>query len=327
MENTANQTQRKPLGVFEIIGRGFELIWLNPWILLVPIALDLFLWLGPQISARPIFERLLAAIPLATPANAPAETLQNIEVLKTLLQTARDSMNIFGILATGMPTVIGAQPPTVPIARAQFVVGDLFALGGLALALLAGAVLLASSYLELVARPVRGETDARTFLPRWLRASVNLVVLAILVLIVMSVLTIPVAGVVAFGTLLNPMLGSFVMLLGMVLLFWVLLYLIFAVPAIFVSRVGAPRAILNSIAIFRFDFWSAIGLVFIVYLLRNGFTIVWQLFDTNIWGVVFIVIANAFLNSALIAAEMIFYNDRIYWLVLAREKNAAKNDK
>ncbi|MEW5719214.1 MAG: hypothetical protein AB1817_11335, partial [Chloroflexota bacterium] len=69
-----------------------------------------------------------------------------------------------------------------------------------------------------------------------------------------------------------------------------------------------------------FDFWSAIGLVFIVYLVRSGFTFVWQFFDDNAWGVVFDVIANAFLSSGLLAAVMIFYNDRMYWLAVVREQ-------
>jgi len=58
----------------------------------------------------------------------------------------------------------------------------------------------------------------------------------------------------------------------------------------------------------------------IVYLVRTGFTFIWQFFGDNPWGVVFDVIANAFLSSGLIAATMIFYNDRMYWLAVARER-------
>ncbi|MBM3130772.1 MAG: hypothetical protein FJ009_19360 [Chloroflexi bacterium] len=320
MEKSAKKTDQKPLGVFDALSGGFELIWLNPWILLVPIALDLFLWLGPQVSAQPIFQRTLALLPLATPPNAPADTLQNIELLKNILQTAGGSVNVLGILTTGMPSVIGLQPPAAEIARAQITLADPLALSGLAIALLLGAVLITGGYLELTARPVRNETDARTFVARWLRASLNLILLAILVVLGVSALMIPVALVAGTLSIASQGLGSFLLLGGMMLMFWAMLYLVFAVPAIFVSRVNAPQALLNSVSIFRFDFWSAIGLVFVAYLLRSGFTIVWQLFDSNTWGVVFVLIANAFLSSALTAAEMIFYNDRMYWLAMAREK-------
>jgi hypothetical protein len=323
MEKTARKTDKKPLGVFDALSAGFELMWLNPWILLVPIALDAFLWLGPQVGAQPIFERLIALLARATTANAPAETAQNIELLRNILQTAGESMNVLGILAIGMPTVIGLQPPAATNARAHFVIGDPFALSGAALALLLGGVLITGGYLELTARPVRNEVGARSFGARWLRASVDLIVLVILVMVGVSMLMIPVTLIAGTLSIASQGLGSFLLLGGMMLMFWAMLYLVFAVPAIFVSRVNAPQALLNSISIFRFDFWSAIGLVFIVYLLRSGFTIVWQFFDTNVWGVVFNLIANAFLSSALIAAEMIFYNDRMYWLAVAREKKSA----
>jgi len=324
MENVAKKAD-KPLGVFEVLAGGFELIWLNPWILLVPIALDLFLWLGPQLSAQPIVQQLITALPLIVPADAPAETLPSIELFKNILQTTGDSLNVLGILTTGMPTVIGWQPPAAPIARAQYVVGDAFALSGVTLALLVGALLITSGYWELIARPVRHEPTARTFLACWLRASLHLTILVILVFVGITLLMLPVTLIAGILSMASQALGSFLLLGGTMLGFWVLLYLVFAIPAIFVSRASAPQALLNSVSIFRFDFWSAIGLVFIVYLVQSGFAIVWQSFETNSWGVVFVLIANAFLSSALLAAEMIFYRDRIEWLTRARETSAAKN--
>lgn len=327
MEKTAKKTDKKPLGVFDALSGGFELIWLNPWILLIPIALDLFLWLGPQVNAQPIFQQMITLLALATPADASAEMTQNIELTQNLLKTASESLNVLGILAAGMPSVIGLQPPAAENARAQFVIGDPFALSGLVAVLGFGAALITSGYLEMTARPVRNETDARTFVARWLRSCLDLILLAILIVVGLSVLMIPVTLIAGLFSIASQGLGSFLVLGGMMLMFWVMLYLVFAVPAIFVSRANAPQALLNSVSIFRFDFWSAIGLVFVVYLVRAGFGIVWQLFDTNTWGVVFDVIANAFLSSALIAAEMIFYNDRMEWLVIARGKQSTVNSR
>ncbi len=320
MEKSAKKIDKKPLGVVDALTSGFELIWMNPWILLVPIALDLFLWLGPQINAKPLFQQVLVLLELAVPANAPVDTLQNIEMLENILKTTGDSANVLGVLAAGMPTVIGIAPPTATTPRAVFVVSDsIVLLGWLALLGLLG-VLIMSGYLEMTARPVRNETDARTFLARWLRSFVDLILLALLVAVGLFALMLPVAIVAGALSVASQAIGSFLLLGGMMLIFWAMLYLVFAVPAIFVSRVNAAQALLNSISVFRFDFWSAIGLVFIVYLVRSGFTFVWQFFDDNAWGVVFDVIANAFLSSGLLAAIMIFYNDRMYWLTAVREQ-------
>jgi hypothetical protein len=98
-----------------------------------------------------------------------------------------------------------------------------------------------------------------------------------------------------------------------------MLYLMFALPAVFVSGANAPQAVINSISVFRFDFWSATGLVFLVFVIQRGFAAVWQLFGGNPWGVVFDVIANAFLSSGLVAAGMLFYYDRMSWMAAVRE--------
>jgi hypothetical protein len=319
MAKSAKKTE-KPLGVFESLSSGFELIWQNPWILLIPIALDLFLWLGPQINAQPLFQRTSALLTAAVPATAPDETMQTVQMLQDTLQTAGGSINLLGVLATGMPTVIGLQPPEANVARARWVVGDGGVLLGWVALLGLGGVLIMGGYLEMTARPVRNEVGARPFIPRWLRACADVIVLVILVMVGLMTLMIPVTVVAGVLNIASQGLGSFVALGGMMLIFWAMLYLVFAIPAIFVSRVNALQALLNSISVFRFDFWSAIGLVLIVYLVRTGFTFIWQFFGDNPWGVVFDVIANAFLSSGLIAATMIFYNDRMYWLAVARER-------
>lgn len=311
MDTHAKKVEQKPLGVLDTLVGGFELIWLNPWILLVPIALDVFLWIGPHVSARPVFQRFVTLLTLLTPSNAPTETVENLNLLKQTLQTAGDSMNVLGILATGMPSVIGFQPSTEIVARAQFVIGDPLMLGGVVVLALLGAVLIVGIYLELTARPIRRDVMPVSFFARWLCACVNLIVLALLVIVGLSVLMFPTSVIAGTLSIANQALGAFLLLAGMTLMFWALLYLAFAVPAIFVSGVNAFQAIVNSIRVFRFDFWSAARLVLVVYLLRSGFTIIWEFFQTNLWGVLFVVIANAFLSSALIAAEMIFYKDRI----------------
>ncbi|MCX7838920.1 MAG: hypothetical protein N2559_05630 [Anaerolineae bacterium] len=311
METPTQKVAEKPLGVLDTLISGFELIWLNPWILLVPIALDVFLWVGPYVSAQPVFQRFVTLLTLLTPSNAPTETVENLNLLKQTLQTAGDSMNVLGVLATGMPSVIGFQPPTEVVARAHFAIGDPLMLGGVVVLALIGAVLIASAYLELTARPIRQDAATVSFFARWLRACVDVILLALLVIVGLSVLMFPTSVIAGTLSIANQALGAFLLLAGMTLMFWALLYLAFAVPAIFVSRVNALQAIVNSVRVFRFDFWSAARLILVVYLLRSGFTIIWEFFQTNLWGVVFVVIANAFLNSALIAAEMIFYKDRI----------------
>jgi hypothetical protein len=316
MDKPVNKPDRRPLGVVESLSSGFDLILQNPWILLIPIALDLFLWLGPQISIKPLLQSFMGVVSLAAPPNTPADQMQ---ATQQVLRTLADSMNLFGILATGMPTVIGINPPVVGTPRPFIVVSDTITTVGLGLLFgLLGALIL-SGYLELAACSIRQELSLRTLLKRWLSSFLHLVSLMFLVMFGLFMLMIPVALVSVVLGKASQAVAGFLMLGGVMLAFWALLYLVFAVPAIFVSRANAAQALLDSVSVFRFDFWSAIGLIFVVYLVKTGFVFVWQFFDGNVAGVVFNVIANAFLSSGLIAGLMIFYHDRMYWLTVIRE--------
>src|SRR5690348_5461380 len=46
-------------GVIDTIGLGYASLWLRPQLLVPPIVLDLYLWLGLRVTARPVTLRLL----------------------------------------------------------------------------------------------------------------------------------------------------------------------------------------------------------------------------------------------------------------------------
>ena len=317
------KTERKLLGVIDALSGGFELVLRHPWVVLIPIALDLFLWLGPQINAKPLFDQAIAFLSTSAPADASAETLQNIDAVKSALQTAGDTVNVFGVMSLGLfPTLFNVRPPETDWARAVwFVVPDGAALMLMSLPLALFGVLIASIYLESIARAVRQKSGgAQTLAPRLIKSYVTLVALAFLVLVGLFAFAFPVALGATIVSMLSAGLGVFMLLGGSLIVLWAALYLAFAIPSIFVSGSSAAQAVLNSVSIFHFNFSPAISLVFLTYLIQMGFAFIWQQFTGTTWGVVLDVVANAFLGSGLIAALMLFYNDRFTWLTQVRER-------
>lgn len=310
-------TDKKLLTVIEALSGGFELILQNPWVLILPVALDLFLWLGPPISAKPLFDHLLAFMTsgIVIQPNASPETLQSFELVKSALQTAGDTFNLLGVIATGLPTLFWIQPPMTDGARPTLLViaSSLSFLIWLVPLGLVG-VLLTALYLEMIGRAVRQEAGVKTFAPRVIRGFGATTLLGMILLLALLVIVLPVSFGAAVLSLASQGLASFLMLAGMLLMLWATLYLAFALPSIFVSGSNAAQAIFNSISMFRFDFWSSMGLVILTYLIRWGFALVWQLLIDNPWGILFDVLANAFLGSGLVAAMMLFYADRMNWL-------------
>jgi len=327
-------TEQKPLTVIDALSSGFELVLRNPWILILPVLLDLFLWLGPQISAKPLFEQ---AIPLldqivpkftaALPADSMTDLQSNVDSLKSDLRDAADTVNLVGIttlfgeIATSFPSISSIQPPTADWARVTwFTVSDIGTLIALLFPLGLIGFFFTCLYLLPIARAVRRETNLQTIIPQTIQTTVSTLGFTIGMFVALGAFVFPLMLGATLVGVLNQGIGSFFILTGMLLMMWVSLYLTYALPAIFVSGSNPWQAVLSSVSIFRFDLWSAMGLVILAYLIRAGFSIVWQFFGDSAIGVVFIIVANALLGSSLIAAMMLFYADRIKWLNLVREK-------
>ncbi|MBI5303488.1 MAG: hypothetical protein HY868_15245 [Chloroflexi bacterium] len=311
------QTENKPLGVIEILSGGFAMIVRRPWVLLIPIALDLFLWFGPSITAEPVLRPLFSSLSL--PAGMTADAAKNFDELKHALETGTAHFNVFTfltLLAFGMPSLVGAvdaESACIPARATWLTLNNGVGLFALAVVLVLVGVLLASVYLEAVARGVRRESGG-ALVGRAVKAWLNVLALLVLGLLAFMVLMIPFSIIAVLASLINQGVGAFVLMLGMVILLWTALYLAFTIPAIFVGGLNVRQAALNSIAIFRFNGRSALILLFLIYLLQIGFAVVWENLLVNVWGLAFDIVANAFLGSGLIAAVMLFYYDRVNWL-------------
>ncbi len=48
-----------PLGLIDTLSSGFKVVQRRPWLILPPILLDLWLWLGPRWSIQPLADSLL----------------------------------------------------------------------------------------------------------------------------------------------------------------------------------------------------------------------------------------------------------------------------
>ena len=90
-------------------------------------------------------------------------------------------------------------------------------------------------------------------------------------------------------------------------------HLFFRVPAIFVSRAGPLAAIQRSVGLVRRHLWPSVALIILTWLILAGMSRVWDLLASNLqspYGVVLVILGNAYVASGLIAAAMVFYLQR-----------------
>ncbi len=294
------------IGIIDTISLGYGLVNRRPWLIVLPVMLDLVFWLGPRLSMQPTTEALTGFL-------AP-QVVENDAFLAELRAVGAQA-DLLGLLAVQVPSLIRLlNPDSSPILAQR----PVLALTGLlttltvALLLLIVGLLLTMLYLTPIAQVVRsGNADPRQ-MPRlagraWLRLLLLMVLLVGAGLLVTVPLSVLVGLLSLVGLNLLPLVGT-LLLVGAI---WLRVYLFFVIDAIVVSEVGPLRAIQYSIAVVRHNFWSSLGFIVLSYVISLGLARVFELFTQMIIGVPVAIIANAYIASGLAAASMIFYSDRL----------------
>jgi len=323
--------QAKPNGVVETLSAGYAAINHQLWILLIPIALDVFLWLGPHVSYSPLVDPALArgsawvrqigAVSRRAPSspelnangNGNANGSVSVDDVRQSLMSLATDTNVLSLLARGPLTLPSVAVLLGGIGALSFVTGWREGVALLVGSLLGG-LLIGGFFYAAIAQQVRGAgtnpVAAGLSVPRSL---VRVLGLLFVLLGFGLLLGLPVLVVVGVMALVAPVLAAFGVALAIVALLLVDMYLYFALNAIFVSRVGPLAAVQRSVAVVRKHLWPTVALALLSWVILAGMDRVWELLAANVqapFGVALGMLGNAYIASGLIAASMIFYHER-----------------
>lgn len=312
-------------GIVETLSAGFEQVNKIIWIMLLPIAMDFFLWKGPLLSVAPVIRKLLAFYGDVLPAqmdkaqvaaSVATETMQNFEAMRPQLEALAGQFNLLSLLVANVAVV-----PTVGLARQSdptwvidLVQPAMIALLAIVFELIG--VLLGVLYLGLLAQQVRdGRIDARRLLDRIWRNWLSVIGLVALMIGLVLLIGVPGGIVLGLTFLISAGFGSGLMAVFAAMLqiglMLALVYFFFLTDAIVVSEVGPIRAALNSVKVVARNFWSAIGLIVLIFVITAGTQVIWNYLSDETWGIVAAIIGNAYIASGLAAASMMFYKTRM----------------
>jgi hypothetical protein len=306
------------LSIIDTLSEGFRTVTRRLWIVAVPVALDVFLWLGPKLSVAPVIRDALATLQdtmrLATPSGA-ADTgmAEALQVISQELEATIGQANLLALLAwsrLGMPSIAGLRPVNPEVDRIIEITGYGQMLGLQALILLVG-LFLACVFLAMLGQEVRGERvridRLAQSVPRyWLR------LLAIIVPLGLGLMF-----AVSASLVLGPL--AFIVL---ALVLWVLLYLFFVPQAVTMAEESPLRALWFSFLVVRTNFWSALGLILLTNLIGSGLSLVWRNVMQVPSGMMIAILGNAYIGSGLTAAAFIYYRDRVaMWRELQQQRS------
>lgn len=300
--------QEVAVGVIDTVSAAFKLVAGKPALMLIPVVLNVFLWLGPQLSPQPIVTQFIRDLERLTFSLVQMEASQAtidsaVATVSALRGSGLGDANLFGLMvwsSLGMPG-ISAAAPVLQGGRAVFYVREVWQLAMLNLVLLALGLLLTATFLNLVGNQVRSEAMDLERLAGW-TLSTWLRLAAVVIPIGLTM------GAILFAAVL---FGPFAVI-PLVGLVWLLLHISFFPQAITLAGQSPLKAVLSSAQIVRLNLWPTIGLLFLVFVIGNGLGLIWERVAIHsAFGAVLAIGASAYVGTALTAAMFLFYRDRL----------------
>jgi hypothetical protein len=290
------------LKVIDTLSEGFGTANRRLWIVAIPILVDLFLWLGPKATIGP-------ALSTAVQANFP----QQYDGYEALVQQTIASFNLFSLAVVYLPSLVVRLDAT-PLASFTT---DMAVNSPLSFMLLAAGVFLAGLwvsclYLGLIAQVVR---DGRTNLGLMARAVwrywSRLIAFLAVVVVALAVAAIPFGLAYLIVSSANATAGEFLAFLVQIAFIWAIVYMFFAIEALLLSEVGPLQAIRLSIVVIASNFWAAITLIGLSFLITLGLPLAWQFIAPYPAGLVLAILGNAYIGTGVAAAGFLFYQERL----------------
>jgi hypothetical protein len=303
--------------MFATFIQGFNTVANNIYLILLPVLLDLYLWLGPHLSLQkmlqPFFTQLLSQ--MTTLGSVDTSTMDSY---KQVFNSFGEQFNLFSTLHTfpvGVPGLFTFPLElTSPIGKPMIVslLNSGLAFSLLLLFTLVG-ILLGSLYFNLLARATSAERQPFSLHDVfWQSLQVLLMTLLLIGLIV--VLGIPVSMIVGLVTLFLPGTADLVMVLVLFAAIWLLMPLIFSPHGIFTNMNPTMTSIVTSVRLVRFFLPGTSFFILSAFMLDQILTLLWTTPAANSWLLLIGVAGNAFVSTALLAASFIYYRGGLAWM-------------
>lgn len=312
------------MGVIDSLSAGYRFLIRRVDLLLIPVLLDLFFWLGPKLSIETLMQNFSNwYLNISKQAEMPPDMQPMVELAAEQMALLGKGTNLFFALASQrlfhVPTILpatdlGNTGSVIQVSSALSVMGLLLLFSVLGL-------LIGVLYLSLLARalPIGGAAKPLligAFFANVFRHWGRVLLFVVVGLIALAVLLIPLSILASILMFFVPsaFLGFTAIGGGLELLIFIYLY--FMVAAIIMDDLSIRAAIFQSFRLVQSSFWRVLGFVFISFMINIGFSILLgrvTAFQPPV-GIILAILSNAFIGTGLAMALLIFYRSQVLLL-------------
>jgi hypothetical protein len=313
------ETLPPPPGVFGSLKAGFNVVSNRVILILLPLGLDLFLWLGPRLSVDELLSPYFGLVFEQARRGVAEADLDRIVQTQSMMMDWLQDFNLLSLLSKLQLFPIGISSlssQTLPVENPfglsnVVIVSSIWLVLGLAFVLVPLGWIGGGMYFRQVAGSILGEEEVGI---SFLRAVVQTVLLSVIWLVVLMVLFVPLTLVLGLFALINPLLANIAILVIMFFSFWLIVPFFFTPHGIFVRRQNAFLSIFSSLQMIRFSLPSSGLFVLSYFLLSRGLDVLWSVPENDSWLTLVGFAGHAFITTVLLAASFIYYRDMTDWL-------------
>lgn len=321
-------TQVRPPNLISALLAGFDSISNHIGVLLLPIIIDLFLWLGPRLQVQELLLKTLENFGIFA-APTTGENASFVLASQELWQQVAERINLFSAIRTypiGIPSLIaGELPAEAPIGFSTFQIDTWLFAFVIWLGLGLFGIFLGTLYFLATAQiTLEGEFKTRRMfrLMPWTYGQILLLTIAWIFLLLL--LSIPVSFLLSLVLSIGSFFGQVLLLISGGFLLWILFPLIYSAHGVFVNRIRFWSSVKKSIRIVQLTLPATALFVLAIFIIDQGLGLLWQIPAEKSWLMLIGVFGHAFVATALLSATFIYYRDADIWMqnVLRRFQEA-----
>ena len=325
MEMDKIETLPPPPGVVGSLKAGFDAIASNLTVILLPLALDLLLWLGPRLRVDRLIEIIFDEMSrYASFSGIPSAELKTLQDNSALLIEQFQQYNLMSVLRTfpiGVFSLMsGAMPNQTPLGDPSIIIqidSVFILLGWVVLLTLIGWICggLFFRWVSLVVTDTPQSTENR-----FGQSIAQTMLLSVIYFILAIMIGTPVLIVLALVITASPLLAQGMLLILGLLSMWLIVPVFFTPHGIFMRQQNVFSSIYASLRMARFTLPTSSLFVLSVLLIAFGLNFLWNIPSSDSWMTLIGIAGHAFITTSLLAASFIYYRDMQVWLQTVLEK-------
>jgi hypothetical protein len=311
-----------PPGIIGSIRSGFDAIAAHIGLILLPLGLDLLLWLGPRVSINRLMQPVLEEMGQLGPTAGLGAT--DVSAMLAMYRELLGRFNLLMAVRTlpiGVSSLMSGRMPAVsPLGTAPILQVDTVGqLVGLFLILTIVGWMLGGLYFYRVAGLVASGSSAPST-PTAGRAVTQTILYSLIWAVLLWSVGLPAIFIVYLTFAINTILGQgLVLLLGFASL-WLLVPMFFSPHGIYVKKQNAFASFLGAFRLTRFTLPSSSLFVMAVFLVGVGLNLLWAVPAEDSWLSLVGILGHAFITTALLASSFIYYQEMSAWLQTVLER-------